>query len=44
MPKRENTKIPGNWFNKGGKDRARQRSKTFPGIATAMAEQWSKII
>jgi hypothetical protein len=24
------------------KDRARQRSKTFPGIAKAMAEQWSR--
>lgn len=26
------------------KERARQRSKTFPGIAKAMAEQWSKFI
>lgn len=25
----------------GGKDRARERSKTFPGIAKAMAEQWA---
>ena len=25
---------------KGGKDRAKNRSKTFPGIAAAMAEQW----
>ena len=24
----------------GGEDRARERSKTFPGIAKAMAEQW----
>ena len=24
------------------KDRARQRSKTFPGIAKAMAEQWGR--
>ena len=32
----------GNWFNKGGKDRQRNRSKTFPGIAKAMAEQWTK--
>lgn len=37
----ESTKIPGNWFNKGGKDRQRNRAKTFPGIAKAMAEQWS---
>ena len=37
----------GRWRNtcwemeqKGGKDRAKERSKTFPGIAKAMAEQW----
>lgn len=38
--KRESTKIAGNWFNKGGKDRQKNRAKTFPGIAKAMAEQW----
>lgn len=27
--------------HKGGKDRAKERSKTFPGIARAMAEQWA---
>jgi hypothetical protein len=37
----ESTKIPGNWFNKGGKDRQKNRAKTFQGIADAMAEQWS---
>lgn len=37
---RESTKVAGNWFNKGGKDRQRNRAKTFPGIAKAMAEQW----
>ena len=37
---RESTKIAGNWFNKGGKDRQKNRSKTFEGIAKAMAEQW----
>lgn len=37
---KESTKIAGNWFNKGGKDRQKNRSKTFPGIAKAMAEQW----
>ena len=26
---------------RGGKERARERSKTFPGIAKAMAEQWA---
>lgn len=36
----QSTKIAGNWFNKGGKDRQRNRAKTFPGIARAMAEQW----
>lgn len=28
------------WINMGGKDRQANRSKTFPGIARAMAEQW----
>lgn len=28
------------WYNKGGKDRQKNRSKTWPGIAKAMAEQW----
>ena len=37
---RESTKIAGNWFNKGGKDRQKNRAKTFSGIAQAMAEQW----
>jgi hypothetical protein len=37
---RESTRIPGNWYNKGGKDRQRNRSRTFPGIADAMADQW----
>ena len=40
----ESTKVAGNWFNKGGKDRQKNRSKTFPGIAKAMAEQWGKIL
>ena len=38
----QSTKIAGNWFNKGGKNRQINRSKTFPGIAKAMADQWSK--
>lgn len=37
---RQSTKIAGNWFNKGGKDRQKNRAKTFEGIAKAMAEQW----
>ena len=37
---RQSTKIPGNWFNKGGKDRQKNRSKFFSGIAKGMAEQW----
>lgn len=40
----ESTKIAGNWFNKGGKDRQRNRAKTFPGIANAMAEQWGRLL
>jgi hypothetical protein len=40
---RESTKIAGNWFNKGGKDRQKNRAKTFEGIAKAMAEQWGGI-
>lgn len=41
---RQSSKIPGNWFNHGGKDRQKNRSKTFPGIAKAMAEQWGDYI
>jgi len=42
IPKEEcqSTKIAGNWFNHGGKDRQGNRAKTFWGIARAMAEQW----
>lgn len=36
----ESTKVAGNWFNKGGKDRQKNRAKTFQGIADAMAAQW----
>lgn len=38
--KPESTKIAGNWFNKGGKERQKNRARTFQGIANAMAEQW----
>jgi hypothetical protein len=37
-----NCHAAGTWFMKGGKDRQKNRSKTFPGIAKAMAEQWGK--
>jgi len=40
----ESTKIAGNWFNKGGKDRQKNRAKTFPGIAKAMADQWGVLV
>lgn len=33
----------GTWFMKGGKDRQKNRAKTFPGIAKAMAEQWAGV-
>ena len=38
----QSTKVAGNWFNKGGKERQKNRSKTFEGIAEAMAQQWGK--
>lgn len=41
LPKPESTKVAGNWFNKGGKERQKNRSKTFKGIAEAMAKQWT---
>ena len=41
MEKPQSTKVAGNWFNKGGKERQMNRAKTFQGIADAMAEQWS---
>lgn len=31
----------GTWFMKGGKERQKNRAKTFPGVAKAMAEQWA---
>ena len=43
VEQRQSTKIPGNWFNSGGKERQKNRAKTFPGIAKAMAAQWSDI-
>jgi len=40
VEKTQSTKVAGNWFNKGGKDRQKNRAKTFQGIADAMAAQW----
>ena len=40
VEERQSSKVPGNWFNKGGKERQQNRAKTFPGIARAFAEQW----
>jgi hypothetical protein len=40
---RQSTKIAGNWFNKGGKERQKNKAKTFQGIADAMADQWGFI-
>ena len=34
----------GTWFSVGGKERQKNRSKTFDGIAQAMAEQWGDYI
>lgn len=36
----ESTRVSGNWFNRGGIYRQTNRSKTFKGIAFAMAQQW----
>ena len=44
VEERQSTKIPGNWFNSGGKERQKNRAKTFPGIADAMAEQWMPLL
>lgn len=43
VEERQSSKVPGNWFNKGGKERQQNRAKTFPGIAKAMASQWSEV-
>ncbi len=40
VSERQSSKVAGNWFNKGGKERQKARAKTFDGIAKAMAEQW----
>lgn len=32
------------WYSNCGGDRRKNRSKTFPGVAEAMAEQWSKYL
>jgi hypothetical protein len=37
---RQSSKVAGNWFNKGGKNRQHERARTFQGIANAMATQW----
>jgi len=36
----QNCHDAGTWFMKGGKERQRNRAKTFSGVARAMAEQW----
>jgi hypothetical protein len=43
VEERQSTKIPGNWFNRGGKDRQKERARTFQGIADAMADQWGRM-
>jgi len=42
VAKRQSSKVPGNWFNKGGIERQKNRAKTFQGIANAMADQWTE--
>lgn len=41
---RQSTKVAGNWFNHGGKERQKNRAKTFHGIARAIAEQWGQVL
>ena len=40
VTERQSTKIPGNWYNIGGKERQKNRARFFKGIADAMADQW----
>ena len=40
VTERQSTKIPGNWYNKGGKERQKNRARFFKGIADAMADDW----
>ena len=40
LSERQSSKIAGNWFNKGGTDRQKNRALFFQGWADAMAEQW----
>ena len=40
----QSTRIPGNWYNKGGKDRQKNRSRTFQGVADALATQYTAFI
>ena len=42
VPHTSNCHEAGTWFMKGGKERQKNRSKTFQGIADAMADQWGK--
>lgn len=39
----QSTKIPGNWFNHGGKERQKNRAKTFWEVAQAMSDQWGDV-
>lgn len=40
--KKDGTKTTySDWYNKGGKERQKRRSKTFKGVAVAMAQQWA---
>ena len=41
LPKSQSQRI---WYASPGEDRAKERSKTFQGIADAMAEQWGRYI
>lgn len=38
---KQNCHEAGTWFMKGGRERQRNRAKTFQGVARAMASQWA---
>ena len=42
--KKKGMPIYGNSYLKFSEDRGKIRSKTFPGIAKAMAEQWGRLL
>jgi len=42
VEERQSTRVS-TWFNKGGKDRQKNRARSFEGIGATMAEQWGRL-